>query len=353
MRSLRTLGKDKAAKKLPPFENDNGLLTYRKELFAALPRLPYGNYWLFKRAAEKLLKRYIADNGKPDVLHAHAAIFGGAAGAELASEFAIPLVLTEHSTGFARKIYSKWQLKLAKQAINAANCCIAVSPSLGDLLGEQFSASKGIWKWIPNVVADRFKATGEVSKENRPIRFLNLALMTEKKGQLDLLKAFTELARTSQDAELWLGGDGPIRAELERMAEASGVAHNVRFLGLVEPGKVPELLAKVDVMVVSSHYETFGVVAAEALMAGVPVVATRCGGPECIVEKGDGLLVPPKQPDELQKAMARVGLHLSDYSPRDIAARARARFSGPAVASRLTTEYENVLSSYTSANRNG
>jgi glycosyltransferase involved in cell wall biosynthesis len=137
------------------------------------------------------------------------------------------------------------------------------------------------------------------------------------------------------------------------MAEASGVAHNVRFLGLVEPGKVPELLAKVDVMVVSSHYETFGVVAAEALMAGVPVVATRCGGPECIVEKGDGLLVPPKQPDELQKAMARVGLHLSDYSPRDIAARARARFSGPAVASRLTTEYENVLSSYTSANRNG
>lgn len=345
MRSLRTLGKPGSNKYFPLFEHDNGVLTYRKEQFAAFPGLPYGNYWLFKRVAKELLKRYIADNGKPEILHAHAAVFAGAAGAELSKEFDIPLVLTEHSTGFARQIYGNWELKLAKRAIEAANRCIAVSPALANVLRQDFPESKVSWKWIPNVVADRFKEPRRSDKNDRPLRFLNLALMTEKKGQFDLLKAFFELTREGLNSELWLGGDGPIRPELERLAERAGIANKVRFLGLVQPDKVPELLAQIDVMVVSSHYETFGVVAAEALMAGVPVVATRCGGPECIVEGGDGLLVPPKRPDELTRAMAEVGTNLIEYDPKILAARAKERFSGSSIAKRLTIEYENVLSS--------
>jgi hypothetical protein len=113
MRSLRTLGKKNPPEKLPALENDMGILTYRKEQFASLPSLPYGNYWLFKNMAELLFKHYTEDNGKPDILHAHAAVFGGAAASELAAEFDIPLVLTEHSSGFSRKIYANWQLNLA------------------------------------------------------------------------------------------------------------------------------------------------------------------------------------------------------------------------------------------------
>jgi glycosyltransferase involved in cell wall biosynthesis len=114
-------------------------------------------------------------------------------------------------------------------------------------------------------------------------------------------------------------------------------------LGLIAPEKVPQLLSEIDVMVVSSHYETFGVVAAEALTAGVPVIATRCGGPECIVQEGDGLLVPPKQPLVLGQAMQQLGEELSSYNRRGIADRAKDRFSGPAVAARLTEEYDHVL----------
>jgi len=343
LRSLRTFGRTSAESVLLECENDNGIQTYRKEVFALLPRLPYGNYWLFRRAARALLKRYIKENGKPDILHAHAAVFGGAAGAELAEKFDIPLVLTEHSTGFARGVYKNWQLKLAETAIGCARTCIAVSPSLGTLLTEQFPLSDGKWKWIPNVVADRFSAPVESLKKQRPVRFLNLALMTEKKGQRDLLEAFVMLVNGGVDAELWLAGDGPIRAELEALAESSGVLDRVKFLGLVAPGDVPGLLGKVDVMVVSSHYETFGVVAAEALMAGLPVIATRCGGPECIVQEGDGVLVSPQKPGELQVAMSQLSEHLSDYVPADIAKRARERFSGVAVAEKLSNVYADVL----------
>jgi glycosyltransferase involved in cell wall biosynthesis len=137
------------------------------------------------------------------------------------------------------------------------------------------------------------------------------------------------------------------------MAVSSGVANKIRFLGLIEPEQVPALLAQVDVMVVSSHYETFGVVAAEALMAGVPVIATRCGGPECIVGHGDGLLVPPKQPAALREAMQQICENLSAYDTIAIAERARTRFSGDAIAHLLTAEYRNVLSHRLPSNHTG
>ena len=343
MKSVRALFNKTEKTSLPYFELDVGLPTYRKEVLAALPRVPYGNYWLFKHAAQKLLRDYIKHQGKPDIIHAHAAVFAGAVAVDLAKEFDIPVVLTEHSTGFARGVYSPWQLKLAEKAIVGSRSRISVSPSLGELLGDQFASSKGLWKWIPNVVADRFKTPDNFTSENRPVRFLNLALMTAKKGQFDLVKAFHSVIENGLKAELWLAGDGPIRAELEEQASNLGIAEKVRFLGLIAPEKVPQLLSEIDVMVVSSHYETFGVVAAEALMAGVPVVATRCGGPECIVQEGDGLLVPPKQPLVLGLAMKQLGEELSSYNRKGIAERAKNRFSGPAVAARLTEEYEHVL----------
>lgn len=343
MRSLRTLGK--ARSHVPDCENDRGILTYREEVLSFLPRIPYGSYLLFLISARKLLNNYIRKNGKPDIIHAHSAILAGAAGVKLSQEFEIPLVLTEHSTGFARGIYAKWQLKLAESAIKKSGLNIAVSPSLANILIEKFPSSNGRWKWIPNVVAERFSAKKRSCENNHIIRYLNLALMTEKKGQIDLLSAFIELNKNSQTIlELWLAGDGPIKAELMKKAKEAGVSDRVHFLGKIEPEKVPKLLAKVDVMVVSSHYETFGVVAAEALMAGVPVVATRSGGPECIVEEGDGLLVEPKQPKALATAMLEIGQNLDRYEPTVLEKNAQARFSSSAVAAQLTTEYQTLLS---------
>lgn len=343
MRSMRKLLDTDESKSLLRYEDDGGVNTYRKDVLAILPRVPYGNYKIYKNAARTLLKRYIKDQGKPDIIHAHSAIFAGAAAEELSKEFSIPFVLTEHSTGFARKIYSSWQLKLAKKAIQESKSCIAVSPSLADLISKQFQENKTKWLWVPNVVADRFEGPKTNEREGRPLRFLNLALMTEKKGQLDLIRAFVELINKGTRAELWFGGDGPIRVQLEDMVKSSGISESVHFLGIVPPDEVPGLLTQVDVMVVSSHYETFGVVAAEALMAGIPVIATRCGGPECIVESGDGLLVEPRNPESLATAMLKIAQTIGHYDPKIISERARKRFSGPAIANQLTRIYEDIM----------
>ncbi|MDA3835415.1 MAG: hypothetical protein PF495_18720, partial [Spirochaetales bacterium] len=83
LRSLRTVGK--ATPSLRPFEDDDGVMTYRDTVWAALPRIPYGNYWLWRRKARLLFNHYVRERGLPDIIHAHSALFGGAVAAELGS----------------------------------------------------------------------------------------------------------------------------------------------------------------------------------------------------------------------------------------------------------------------------
>jgi glycosyltransferase involved in cell wall biosynthesis len=351
MRSVRTLGRAATHMAGPAYEVDEGIRTYRRQIWAALPRIPCANYRLWLRAARNLLAQYIREQGRPDVIHAHSAIYAGAVAVEWGDRHGIPVVLTEHSSGFARKMYRRWQLALAEGAAVGAEACIAVSPALGAVLDEQLPRSQGRWIWVPNVVADRFGIDEAADDEEaRPKRFLNLAIMTEKKGQVDLLEAFARaFGGGSQTTELWMGGDGPLRSTLEGRAQELGIGHRVRFLGQVPPAEVPALLGRVDAMVIASHYETFGVVAAEALMAGVPVVATRCGGPECIVGKGDGYLVPPRDPEALAGAMVEVAESANGVERRGIAKRAKARFSGEVVARQLTEIYDSILARHRNA----
>ena len=329
-------------KEIPLFENDEGVLTYRIQKYALLPKIPYGNYYIFRNVAKKLIQRYISENGVPDIIHAHSAIYGGVIAKEVACELNIPFVLTEHNTGFARNVFANWQLKIAENAIDCANSCIAVSPNLGSLISKQMPGINVEWQWVPNMVADRFNIN-KYHKRKETLRFFNLGLMTKKKGQSDLLKAFSKVINSGAKAELWFGGDGPVKSQLEMEVKSLGLEEHVSFLGKIEPNEVPSLLKKIDIMVISSHYETFGVVAAEALMAGIPVVATRSGGPDCIIEEGDGVLVSPKNPDSLSRGMLKVIANIDEFDPDKISKKAKSRFSGNVIAKQLTDIYIRLV----------
>ncbi|MDA9366604.1 glycosyltransferase [Pseudomonadales bacterium] len=342
LKSLRGVMKFYNQKEPPLFENDEGILTYRLHKYAVLPRVPFGNYWIFRYTAKKLIKQYVTANGMPDIIHAHSVIYAGIVAEEMGRQMDVPVVITEHSTGFARKLYASWQLNMAERTYVKAGACIAVSPELGRLISAQMPLAKISWQWVPNVVADRFNKK-KTATYRGGIRFLNLSLMTKKKGLSDLLCAFKKITDSDISAELWLGGDGPLRKQLEKQVEDLGLKNRVTFLGMVSPDEVPGLFEQVNIMVISSHYETFGVVAAEALMAGVPVVATRCGGPECIVQKNDGILVSPNDPVDLCHGMLTVARNIEDFSANEISERAFSRFSGEVIAQELTHIYDDLV----------
>ena len=108
---------------------------------------------------------------------------------------------------------------------------------------------------------------------------------------------------------LVLLGDGPQRADLERLAEELGIVDTVHFAGFVDNPHA--VVARSELFVLSSRWEGFGLVLAEALSLGVPVIATRCvTGPEELLEDGRlGRLVPVEDDEALAAAITE---HLHD-----------------------------------------
>jgi len=92
------------------------------------------------------------------------------------------------------------------------------------------------------------------------------------KRPADLVEAFAR-AKVS-NALLVIAGEGPLREELKRLADSSGIAERVRFLGFVNQSQLPAIYAAADLMVLPSEYEPFAVVVNEAMCCGCPVVAS-------------------------------------------------------------------------------
>lgn len=129
--------------------------------------------------------------------------------------------------------------------------------------------------------------------------------LTRQKGVHDLLEALAILKRDGRPMDLTVVGDGPERGNLKAQARARGL--NVTFTGFVAPEMVGYHLRDKRVFVLPSLEEGLGLVVAEALTQGVPVVATRSGGiPDLIVDPEAGMLVPPGTPGAIAAAMRTV-----------------------------------------------
>jgi glycosyltransferase involved in cell wall biosynthesis len=110
----------------------------------------------------------------------------------------------------------------------------------------------------------------------------------------------------NEGVRLLLVGDGPERAKVEALAREVGLDGRARFLGARPRAAVFELLRAADASLLSSHWESFGLVVAEALAVGTPVVAAAAGGVGEVLDDGrNGLLVPAGDVDALAEAIGR------------------------------------------------
>jgi glycogen(starch) synthase len=155
-----------------------------------------------------------------------------------------------------------------------------------------------------------------------------------QKGLDTLLGAVALLARARPGLELRIAGRGKDADRVAAVAEELGIARNLRMLGAVSDAERQRLFAGARVLLMPSRFEGFGMVAAEAMAAGVPVVAAAAGSlPEVVAPPHGGVLVPPGDPAALAGAVERL---LADAPARQAlseSARASAeRFRWRAVA---------------------
>lgn len=177
---------------------------------------------------------------------------------------------------------------------------------------------------------------------------LSVGRVSQEKGHADLLRAAAALAAMSGAPQfrVVIVGDGPERERLAQLATQLGIEKRIAFAGFQRDTK--PYYAMATAVAVPSHSEGSPNVVLEAMAAGLPLAANAVGGvPEILEEGVTGLMVPPRNPDAMAKALLRI---LSDAELRlrlGAAARARAESSHAPVAYRRTLVefYQNTLES--------
>lgn len=233
----------------------------------------------------------------------------------------------------------------ATWAVKHASAHIAVSEilkrSMARFLG---NSDKSIV--IPNGVdIDVFH---EHTSSYDPDTLLFVGWINYTKGVDILLRALQMLLHRRPSVRLSLVGGSVYKntahqeSELKNLAVELGIAPHVEFLGIKSPAQVADLMSKSAAVVVPSRRESFGAVIVEALACGTPVVATRCGGPEEILDDRLGVLVAKEDPAELAAGIEYVLNNRENYESASLSEFASSRFSWRAAAEKMSQVYREL-----------
>lgn len=318
---------------------DNNIPTYFKHGVFCFPKVPYLDLHRWVKAGLKLFERYIQEQGKPDVIHVHSLLLAGPLALEIHNKYNIPYCVTEHSSTFARGLVPNWQWDKLIRVAKSSCACFAVSQALASLLEKKLSNTE--WKVLPNLLDNQFAQSKSIIKKK--FQFCSVARLHENKGFDILLKAFAIVRQEKPELKLILGGDGPEKENLLKLAQTLNVEDAVTFTGALSRENVQLFMAESACFVLSSHVETFGVVVIEALSQGIPVIATKCGGPESIIVPADGILVEVANVNALAQAMKEVVENPELYDSDSIRQRCLERFSEKAFILRVEEIYKHCI----------
>lgn len=285
-----------------------------------------------------LFKRIVHEQGKPDVLHAHFADIGYMA-SKLKAKTNIPFVMTEHLSFLMKPTVDKRLFYIATQTYKSADVLITVSPALQDAIKNKFNKES---IFIPNVLdTELFSYSKKKSDGN--FRFISVGNLIPLKRMDLIIEAFVFAFSKNEKVKLTIFGEGPERARLEELINIHNLGDKVALMGMKSRNEIAGHLKESDCFILTSRSETFGVAYIEALASGVPVIATKCGGPECFVNESNGLLVPVDDVNSVMNAMERIYNDIEKYDREAISKEVRERFSPESIASSLISIYKDII----------
>lgn len=236
------------------------------------------------------------------------------------------LVSSAHNTneeGRFRMLAYRLTDRLVDMSTNVSDDAVQVFEKQGALLsGRMLAIHNGID--AEDFVFDqtaRGRIRAALSVSDSTLLIISVGRLWEAKDYPNLLNAVSGLVRSSVKCKLAIIGDGPLRSELKELAHSLGIAHQVDFLGVRHD--VPALMSACDVFVLSSAWEGFGLVVAEAMACERVVVATDSGGVKEVVGEA-GYLVKPRDSEALSSAIEHA-LSLSNAERKAMGEAARAR----------------------------
>jgi glycosyltransferase involved in cell wall biosynthesis len=286
-----------------------------------------------------LYKRIEAKHGKPDIIHAHFLGYGNISTKVLSNQN-IPIVLTEHLSAMNNKVLEPQLFKLGSDTYPKINQLITVSKALADSIEVKFGIKSVV---IPNIVdTNSFHFMGMI-KDDNVFTFISTGALIHRKRMDMLISSFHAAFRENRSVKLYIFGEGPERAKLKEMIANYELGTQVYLMGLKDRKEIAEKLYESNCFVLASKLETFGVAYIEALAAGVPVIATRCGGPEEFVHEENGVLIEVDDAKALTNAMLEMYNTSNRFDKEKISKEIIEKFSPQAIAEQLTDVYCGLL----------
>jgi glycosyltransferase involved in cell wall biosynthesis len=284
-----------------------------------------------------------AEAGKFDLIHAHVTLPAGFASVLAGMMSHRPVVITEHFAEFDAWMKS-WRTSLkVRFSLSRAHAVIAVSESLARQM-RSFRIRRPI-QAIPNLIdSARFSLQRAPNGTDETFNLLFVGRLCEDKNLSVLLRALRRLCdRNGRKYRLKIVGDGPLAESYLGLARDLHLGSACEFTrSFYEPDRIAREMAACHVLVLPSRKETFGVVVAEAMAVGRPVVATRCGGPEEILTEKTGILVPVDDASAFAEAIDEVCRRYGSFRPEVISDYAHRHFGSGPIVDRLTQIYANV-----------
>lgn len=291
------------------------------------------------RAFKSIFRRILKEKGIPDIVHAHI-ISCAARVSFMKDDFHLPLVITEHWTKTNVPEIPQW-LRTMSNVYHKADAVICVSQALSDSLKRNFQVDSIV---IHNMVSNLFFQSSRKGRNSNAFRFIACGAFRENRNKgFDILVDAFAFGCFPRNVYLDIIGDGPDRPFIESKIIENHLEDQIKLLGVKTPDEVSDLLCHSDCFVLSSRLETFSIVVIEAMAKGLPVIATRCGGPETFLCPEHGRLVEKENVKELADAMNYMLMHYSDYNSEDIQKYCYNHFSQDVIADKIIEVYNKVI----------
>lgn len=292
-------------------------LVLQKPAHSLLAKFPLFNLLKFRR--------FITSN-KIDVIHAHnwaALIYSVTAIKGLSKKPKI--VFSEHNQ--INRATAKEKARFVKY-LQCADYRLMVSKNLQEIYKKTYGSALETEVMYNGIDGNRFNAEtiGSPNKSEllpvAPDDFIigTAVVLSEQKGLKYFIEAAANICAITSDVKFIIAGDGPLRAELEVLAESLGLSERLFFIGY--QSEIPLIVSCYDVYLMTSLWEGLPLSLIEALALGKPVVATDVGGnSEVVLDKENGFIVPPMAVDKITEAlteMVKNRQNLSEYNSRNI-----------------------------------